>query len=64
MTYNYIINFDDVTKSTINKHYPNWAYILEHLHKILTVGGSESGKTTSLINFINCQPHMYIIYNI
>ena len=30
----------------------NWPYICDHLDRILTTGGSESGKTNELLNLI------------
>ena len=44
-----MINFDDITKSTKN-HNPNWLEIFDHSYRILIIGGSGSGKTTSLFN--------------
>ena len=45
--------------STINennkKHNEKWLYILDHLYRILIIGGSRSGKTNTLINLINEQ---------
>ena len=37
-------------------HNPNWPYIPDHLHKILVIGGSESGKINRLLNLIKNQP--------
>ena len=37
-------------------HNPNWPYIPDHLHKILVIGGSESGKTNRLLKLIKNQP--------
>ena len=46
-------NFDDVTKENIKEHNPNWPQIPNHSNKVLTIGGSGSGKTNSLFNLIN-----------
>ena len=55
-----MINFD-VTKENIEEHNPNWPQILDHLYKILIIGGSGSGKK-SLFNLINEQPDIDKIY--
>ena len=39
-----MINFDDVTKSNIKKHNPNWQEIPDDPHRMLIIGGSGSGK--------------------
>ena len=45
-----MITFNDVTKENIKKHNPNWSQIPDHLYRILTTGGSESGKINSSIS--------------
>ena len=42
-----MINFDDVIKENIKEHNPNWPQIFDHPNRILTIGGSGSGKTNS-----------------
>ena len=39
-----MINFNHVTEENKKAHNPNWHQILDHLHRILTIGGSGSGK--------------------
>ena len=39
-----------------NKLQLNWPYISEHLYRILSIGGSGSGKTNAILNFIKHQP--------
>ena len=39
-----MINFGDVTKENIKVHNKNWPQIPDHLYRILTIGGSGSGK--------------------
>ena len=51
-----MINFDDVTKENIKNHNPNWLQILDHPCRILTIGGSGSRKTKSLLGLISHQP--------
>ena len=57
-----MINFDDYTNENKTKHNPNWPYIPDHLYRILIIGGSGSGKTNTLLNFINNQPDIDKIY--
>ena len=51
-----MINFDNVTKENIKEHNPNWPQNPDHTYRILTTGGSGSGKTNLLFNLINHQP--------
>ena len=51
-----MINFDKYTNENKRKHNPNWPYIPDHHYKILMIGGSGSGKTITLLNFVNNQP--------
>ena len=46
-------NFDDVVKERIEEANPNWSQIPDHPYRILIIGGSGSGKTNSVFNFIN-----------
>ena len=48
-----MINFDDVAKENIKAHNPNWSKIPDHPYRMLIIGGSGSGKTNSLLSFIN-----------
>ena len=57
-----IINFNDVIKENIKEHNLNWVQIPDHSYRILIIGGYESGKTNSLFNLINHQPHIDKIY--
>ena len=45
-----MIDFDDVVKESIKEHCPNWTQIPYHPYRILTIGGSGSGKRNSLFN--------------
>ena len=51
-----MINFDDIVNQTKTVHNKNWPYIPDHLYRILTIGGSGSGKTNALLNLIENQP--------
>ena len=33
-------------------HNPKWPYILDHIYRILIIGGSGSGKTNLLLNLV------------
>ena len=47
----------------MKKHDPNWPQIPDHPHKLLIIGGSGSGETSSLFNLINQQqPDIYKVY--
>ena len=53
-----MINFDDYTneKTTLQgqrSRNKKWSYIPNHPNRILTVGGSVSGKINALLNLIN-----------
>ena len=48
-----MISFDDYTK---------WPFILDHLYRILIIGGLGSGKTNALLNLINNQRDIDKIY--
>ena len=51
-----MINYDDVTKENINKHYLNWP---DRPYRILIIGGSGSVKTNGLLNLIKQQNDDY-----
>ena len=57
-----MINFDEYTNKNKKEHNPNWAYIPDHLYRILIVGDSGSGKTIALLNLIEDQPDIDKIY--
>ena len=56
-----MINFDEYTNENKIEHNSNWPYIPDHPYRILTIGGSGSGKTNAL-NLINNQPDIDKIY--
>ena len=58
-----MINFDDYENENKTQHDLKWPYnIPDHPYRILTIGGSGSGKTNALLNLINNQPDIDKIY--
>ena len=57
-----MINFDDYTNENKIEHNSKWPYIRDHPYRILIVGGSGSGKANALLNLINNQPYIKILY--
>ena len=57
-----MINFDDDANENKTKHNPKWSYISYYLYRILIIGGSGSGKSNTLSNLINNEPHIDEIY--
>ena len=57
-----MINFDDYTNENLIENNSKWPYIPDHPYRILIIGGSGSGKTNALLNLINNQPDIDIIY--
>ena len=57
-----MINFEDVRTEKIKEHNPNWPHIPDLPYKILTTGGSGSGKKNWIFNLINPQPDIDKIY--
>ena len=57
-----MINFDDYISENKTEHNKNWPYIPDHSYRILIVGGSGSGKTNVLLNFIENQLDIDKIY--
>ena len=57
-----MFNFDYIKKEDIEEHDPNWPKIPDQAYRILTVGGSGSGKTNALLNLINHEPDIDKIY--
>ena len=57
-----MINFDDCTNENKTQHNLKWRYIKYHPNRVPIIGGSGSGKTNTLLNFINNQPDIDKIY--
>ena len=50
-----MINLDSITNKNNKKHNAKWPCIPDHPYGILIIGGSGSGKTSTLLNLINQQ---------
>ena len=55
-------NLDSITNENNKEHNEKWLYIIDHLYRILIIGGSGSGKTNTLFNLINEQNDIDKIY--
>ena len=44
------------------EHIQKWLHIPDHPYRLLIIGGSESGKTSALLDLINNQPDIDKIY--
>ena len=47
-----MFNLNDITNENNRDYNKKWPYILDHLYRMLIIGGSGSGKTTALFNLI------------
>ena len=50
-----MFNLDRITNENNKEQNEKWPYIPDHPYRILIIGGTRSGKTNALINFINEQ---------
>ena len=50
-----MINLDNIVNNNNEEHNEKLPYISDHPYRILIIGGSESGKTNTLLNLINEQ---------
>ena len=57
-----MINLYNIANENNKKHNEKWPYIPDHQYRILTIGGSGSGKTNTLLNLINEQNDIDKIY--
>ena len=48
-----MFNLDDITNENNKEHDKKWPYISDHPYRILTIGGSGSGKTNTLLHLIS-----------
>ena len=56
-----MINLDSITNENNKKHNEKWPYIPDDPYRILIIGGSESGKTNTLLNLIKEQDNHDVI---
>ena len=57
-----MVNLDDIRRENNKEHNEKWPYIPYHAYRILTIGGSGSGKTNTLLNLIKEQDDIDKIY--
>ena len=57
-----MINIDNYVNENKTEHNKNRPYIPDHPQRIITIGGSGSGKRNALINLINEQNGIDKIY--
>ena len=57
-----MINLDDITDENNKGDNEKCPYIPDHLYRFLIIGGSVSGKSITLLNFINEQNDIAKIY--
>ena len=57
-----MFNLDDITNENNKEHNNKWVYIPDHPYRILTTGGSGSGKANALLNLIKGQDDTDKIY--
>ena len=57
-----MINLDNIINKRNNNHNEKWSHIPDHPYRILIIGGSGSGKTSTLLNLINEQKDIGKIY--
>ena len=50
-----MFNLDDIINKQNEEHYLKCPYIPNHLHRMLIIGGSVSGKTNALLNLIKAK---------
>ena len=56
-----MINLDNILNNN-KEHNEKWPYIPDHPYRILIISSSGSGKTNTLLNLINKQKDIGIIY--
>ena len=57
-----MINLDSITNENNKAHNKKWPYIPDYPYRILITGGSGSGKTNALLNWIKEQDDIDNIY--
>ena len=56
-----MINLDSITNENKKEHNEKWPYVPDYPYIILIVGGSGSGKTSTLLNLIKEQDKRDVI---
>ena len=57
-----MLNLDDIWNKNNKEHNNKWPCIPDHPYRLLLIGGSESGKTNTLLNLIKEQDDIEKIY--
>ena len=57
-----MFDLDDIANKNNKEHNNKWPYIPDHPYRLLLIGGSESGKTNTLLNLIKEQDDIEKIY--
>ena len=57
-----MFNLERITNENNKEQNEKWPYIPDHPYRISIIGGTGSGKTNALINFINEQKDIDKIY--
>ena len=57
-----MINLDSINNENNKKHNEKWPYLPDHPYRIITIGGSEWGKTNAFVNLKNEQNGIDKIY--
>ena len=57
-----MFNLDNIANENNKEHNEKWPYIPDDPYRILITGGSESGKTNTLLNLISQQDDIDKIY--
>ena len=57
-----MINFDDYVNENKTEYNKNWTCVPDHPYRILTIGGSRSGKSNVLLSLIESQSDIDKIY--
>ena len=57
-----MINLDSITYENNKEHNEKWPYIPDHPYRILIIGGSGSGNTSTLFHLIKQQDNIDKIY--
>ena len=57
-----MFNLDNIANENNKEHNEKWTYIPDDHYRILIIGGSESGKTNTLLNLRSQQDNMDKIY--